>query len=639
MSENYFKKFVEENSQDNKDITYELVKAVESLQKNSFLFDKNDWNASLQMAQKNPIMALALIKENRTPKNIRDAIMKQYRLHDAEPFLIYAMAHRVNLSTEEIDIYANKLIETAKARGTLTRHLDADIKMYKGMKLKDPPLNVDIANTLVSMDLDGKLRNIDGVQYRYADFQNITSYTTPELRKNLTIDEKALILVNSDIINEDRKTELANNKFLSEETRDAVFKSGVDYVGLRGITQEMASEMYRTCVETITRFSKEENQEATKWARDTLAMLFKAKVLSPACEMDFSQRWQELDNNKIDNGLFMIFLENCEQPSAIEYCCNIHTVSPEMLYYILSTKEICGSLAIYTKEKAMSDLIKEYELRGVLNTDRHNSYNRYILSMIRTCNIPEDALNIILKNGYQPHLSAMLKSPAIFEKTLRTISDRYAEDLPVVFCANLNIEMQNRKLDKYITQTVDAMEKMIQNQRLLKNRDGNIDKFNDLKIHFETREHLQSTIKAIEKVAKECDFNTVSDIVLPAFKQLQEEKYFKECHYEIATLLFKYQFGQFVTEYDILKKMNQRDLEEIFLKFPAEDLLKVKEDIEEETNIYITDIGIDDVEEQYDFINGIIPLEKAYNVVMNLITEKQKGIEKDEKYIDEEVEF
>lgn len=632
MSENYFEKFI--NDETKGVANSETFRAIKSLKKVGFLFDRNDWDAILLKAVKNPVIAFAVIKQDSVPERIREQLLDIYltKTEYAHHFLI-ALAYRTNISKQECKNHTKELVSNKKSKSKLMfDDYSSDIYRYGERGMKDVPLNIDIANQLVTLQLDDEIQDINGVQFRYADFSHFLPSNTK--------DEKILELARDDIIGENAKTELANNHHFTEKFRNQIFEFGCDYDLLRDITPYMAQEIYRSCMETLSKFSDESNRDLTKYARDTLCKVFKSKKLPVSCEFDFVSRWRELEKNGVDKGLLFILLENCKEAHTITWCCNVNNTSHNIAHYVLTDKEIHGIIPIHIKENTFLDILNEWHKKHhIVPNDRANIATRKIKEMLKTCSIPDEALEILLSYNTSQFTSTMTKSHFTSEKTLRQLCDRFDDDTALIFAAKTNIEMQKQKLDKYISVTISVIEGLLQNHKHLNDPEMVKKNFAHMQIHFDQREDLDKILNILKNNAVECNFKSMTEVILPAFELLQETKYKSDQPYEYFGELFKYQYNDFVIDIDKLDKINQQEFKKGLLQLPKDDLFKIKEQLEEEVIDGYGWRNMENISEILEFINNVLPIENTYNTIVETILEKQKTQEKEEKWVDEEVEF
>lgn len=629
LNVNYFKDYVERYAPT--ELNYSTLKHIESILKNSKRFDTYDWDAVQKIALEDEIVALASIRNEDIPYDTRKTIMDKYKNSLSYPYFLYTIIHKKELTEYEIDRYTDELMLNKTTKALLSKHMDISIKMYGDKFTPEKPLNKGIATKLFQIYKDKQINATSNIQFRY--------FT---LNENLNINQQKQQLlddISSGIFDEDAITEIINNKNLPSDIRDRIFDMGCDFEGLRNITPHMVEEIYRVCVETLSEFNKTNNKDAIHFARDIMVLLIESQKMPVSCELDFVSRWKDLEKN-VDSGLLTLFLDNCHHSTLI-VSCDINRVSSRYIEYILSTDEICQKIPSNIREIATNKIIQELHNNKKLTSEMYgNASNNLVTTLVKNTSITPETYLLLQKYNNKLFEEALLQSSATHEKIIRDIQ-MLSEDDNFKFYADVNIEMQNHKLNNHIPQVMNTLMSLVRNRKTLlthKNPLKMLDELRAYQIRFLNKDEMLQTIDIVKNCSEKYKHLEYLKEIANVFDALQNDKYKLELPFH-SNPLFNYSHGWFQRNEDLMENGTFNELISNLKNIPMKELREIKDD----TIAFMDEcfsscrISSTDIEMKCGFAESIIKQENLFNATNKLLNNRKR--EKEIEIYNEEVEF
>lgn len=627
---NYFKNYIEECFSSK--ISYNIMKIIESLDKNGKIFDDNDWNKAYKLALENEIIAFAIVENKYAPVNVRASIMEKYKDKESFRHFLYSAIHKQNLTEEEVEKYSSQIKDNNEIQKMLIKSGKVDENPYGKDSLNELPLSKGIANQLVKMYENGEIASPNIIQYRYADFKRYNE--KPE-----EVEEYLFRKITSGCYNEDIITEIANNKNLSNTFRNKVFDYGCNFNALVDITPHMAQEIYRVCVETLSNLDNKENTKALYMARGIFIDLLKSKKLPDACEMDFISRWKNIELNNIDGFVFTTFLNNCVI-TAKGMCCDMDTTSMMYAEYILTNEYMCKGIPENIKKGGADKLIEYYDAVGILNPNSIETRTiRIITDLIINAGISHSSFLILNKYNNPEFFKALLISPIIEEERLKVMKT-LTDDGYKKFYIDVVLEMKNANLQNFvpflksffnIVDNRDTVIKEKESQEIIKN----IYDCPMLPIDEKDMEKIFGIMKECGKNYK--DLKDLEDLVA-VFETLKREKYEEEkCYYNNPYFDIEQSFVE--PCYENMANNNSAKLLTYLSPIPKSKLQQIKRYLDNLIYKSIAEYKLYDINIRKKLTNmrKITENQNVYNVVNTILNDKELNKGRENLY--REVEF
>lgn len=256
------------------------------------------------------------------------------------------------------------------------------------------------------------------------------------LRKIFTKDKIDIPFSFDDKTAEIIKTELINNKFLSDDFKNELFNSGCNWMRLQYFTPEMTKEIYESCVETYseaydkTRHQIKFNMEKQyNTVQEIIGKLIREKLLPEPLQYDLALRIISKESKKMDFYAESLY-ERTTSARVLETATKLKSKSKEIAYKNPNMPKQIIQDRIETLCDKMKKFIEKDKREKIPNIwDEHISNGLYNTS------IQDEYYDFLIKEqGFDTHMAIVLSDYTpkhIKDNIYKYLSTTYdAEKLP-----------------------------------------------------------------------------------------------------------------------------------------------------------------------------------------------------------------